>query len=59
MCKIGDIILVKKYKDKQNNLGKHSFIVIDDEKDTIEGMPYDMICNVLSSFKTKNKNNAN
>lgn len=53
MCKIGDIILVKKYKDKQNNLGKHSFIVIDDEKDTIEGMPYDMICNVLSSFKTK------
>jgi len=51
MCKIGDIILIKTYKDGKNNLGRHSFIVIDDRKDFIEGLPYDMICNVLSSFK--------
>ena len=51
MCKTGDIILVKKYRDGKNRLGRHSFIVIDDRNDTIEGMPYDMICNVLSSFK--------
>lgn len=51
MCKIGDIILIKKYKDGNNQLGRHSFIVIDDRNDSIEGLPYDMICNVLSSFK--------
>lgn len=51
MCKIGDIILIRKYKDGKNQLGKHSFIVIDDRKGVIEGLPYDMICNVLSSFK--------
>ena len=51
MCKIGDIILIRKYKDGKNQLGRHSFIVIDDRKDIIEGLPYDIICNVLSSFK--------
>ena len=51
MCKIGDIILIRKYKDGKNQLGTHSFIVIDDRKGVIEGLPYDMICNVLSSFK--------
>lgn len=53
MCKIGDIILIKRYKDGANQIGRHSFIVIDDRKDIIEGLPYDMICNVLSSFKNE------
>lgn len=53
MCKIGDIILIKRYKDGANQIGRHSFIVIDDRKDIIEGLPYDMICNVLSSFKSE------
>lgn len=53
MCKIGDIILIKKYKDGNNKIGRHSFIVIDDRKGIIEGLPYDMICNVLSSFKSE------
>ena len=51
MCKVGDIILVKKYKSENKILGKHSFVVINDNNGTIEGMPYDMVCNVLSSFK--------
>ena len=51
MCKIGDIILVDNYKDNGCNLNKHSFIVIEDENGTIEGVPYDFICNVMSSFK--------
>lgn len=53
MCKIGDIILIKKYKDGNNKIGRNSFIVIDDRKGIIEGLPYDMICNVLSSFKSE------
>lgn len=51
MCKIGDIILVKEYKDGNMTLKKHSFIVLSDSNGTIEGLAYDMICNVLSSFK--------
>lgn len=51
MCKIGDIILVDNYKDNGCNLNKHSFIVIEDENGTIEGVPYDFICNIMSSFK--------
>lgn len=51
MCKIGDIIIVNKYKDCGKFISKHSFIVVDDRNGKIEGMPYDMICNVLSSFK--------
>lgn len=51
MCKIGDIILVDNYKDNGCSLNKHSFIVIEDENGTIEGVPYDFICNVMSSFK--------
>lgn len=51
MCKRGDIILVYEYKSQGNQIGKHSFVVIDDENGTIEGLPYDIICNVFSSFK--------
>lgn len=53
MCKIGDIILVDSYQDNGNTLRKHSFIVIEDEGGKIEGLSYDMIGNVLSSFKSE------
>lgn len=53
MCKIGDIILIKKYKHNGSSIGKHSFIVIDDRKGVIQGLSYDMVCNVLSSFKNE------
>lgn len=53
MCKAGDIILVNSYKDGNTVLGRHSFVVISDENGEIEGLRYDMICNVLSSFKSE------
>lgn len=51
MCKVGDIILIERYQHGSHILGHHSFIVISDEEGKIEGLSYDMICNVLSSFK--------
>ena len=51
MCKLGDIIVIKEFK---NELGekvtRHSFVVINDEKNSIEGMNYDFISNMLCSF---------
>ena len=51
MCAIGDIILVKSYKHKERSLTRHSFVVLNNEAGTIEGLDYDFVCNVLSSFK--------
>lgn len=51
MCQIGDIILVQKYKYHGLDLPRHSFIVISDENGEIQGVSYDFIANVLSSFK--------
>lgn len=53
MCAVRDIIVVEHYKDRGNILNRHSFVVIDDMPDQIEGVSYDMICNVMSSFKSK------
>lgn len=53
MCKIGDIILIEKYKSENKIIKGHSFIVIEDRNGTIEGLPYDFIGNVLSSFKNE------
>lgn len=53
MCKIGDIIVVDSYKDHNKILRRHSFIVIDDKDGIVEGLPYHLICNVLSSFKNE------
>lgn len=51
MCQIGDIILVQKYKDHGLDLPRHSFVVISDDNGEIQGVSYDFIANVLSSFK--------
>lgn len=51
MCKQGDIILIKKYKDHGNMLPQHSFVVIDDEGGQVHGIPFDFIALVMSSFK--------
>ncbi len=51
MCKLGDIIVVKEFKDASGKLvPKHSFVVINDEHDFIEGFEYDFISNVMCSF---------
>ena len=51
MCKMGDIVLIDSYLDRGKLMGRHSFVVIDDVNGEIQGLSYDMICNVLSSFK--------
>lgn len=51
MCQIGDIIVVNKYKHEGVEITRHSFVVIDDENGVIQGLPYDFVANVLSSFK--------
>ena len=53
MCVVGDIILIDKYKHKEHSLSRHSFVVLSIEADKIEGLDYDFICNVLSSFKNE------
>ena len=53
MCKIGDIIIVDRYKDNGNTIPSHSFVVINDENGEIQGLSYDFVANVLSSFKNE------
>ncbi len=51
MCKVGDIILVNKYKHGNKELSRHSFVVLSTEGGSVRGLDYDLICNVMSSFK--------
>jgi len=51
MCKVGDIILVQNYNDNGIDLSRHSFVIISDEAGQIQGLEYDLMCNVMSSFK--------
>lgn len=58
MCKFGDIIVVNNYiGDDGKNIGRHSFVVIDDEKGKIRGLEYDLVTNVISSIKDDNHRN--
>lgn len=53
MCKVGDIILVKKYKSQGADISRHSFVVLKDDGGQIQGLPYDLVCNVMSSFHSE------
>lgn len=54
MCKLGDIIVVKDYiRDDGKKINQHSFVVINDKPDFIEGLNYDFVANVMSSFKNE------
>lgn len=51
MCKLGDIIVVDEFKDNSGVVvPKHSFVVINDEPDCIQGLQYDFVSNVMCSF---------
>ena len=51
MCKIGDIIVIKEFKNEIGEIiRKHSFVVINDQKNSLEGLNYDFISNMLCSF---------
>ena len=51
MCKRGDIILIRNYKDGDITLRQHSFVVLDDSGGQVSGVDYDLIALVMSSFK--------
>ena len=53
MCKIGDIIVVKKCKRDNKDIGQHSFVVLSTTKGEIEGLSYDLVTNIMSSFDGK------
>ena len=54
MCKLGDIIVVSNYiGDDGSKINRHSFVVINDKPGFIEGLRYDLVTNVMSSFKSE------
>lgn len=57
MCQVGDIIVINKYKHQDKVITKHSFVVVDDENGMIQGVPYDFVANMLSSFKNDKQRN--
>lgn len=51
MCKLGDVIVIKEFKNEYGEIvPKHSFVVINDEPDFVEGFRYDFVSNMLCSF---------
>ena len=52
-CQVGDIIVVRNYMSQGKMLGQHSFVVIDAKGGTIQGLDYDVVCNVMSSFHSE------
>ena len=55
MCRVGDIIVVRGFKDRNGTVvPKHSFVVISDEAGIIESYSYDFISNVMCSFHSEN-----
>jgi len=54
MCKLGDIIVVDEFIGEDGKkVCRHSFIVINDKPGFIEGLGYDFVVNVMSSFKNE------
>ena len=53
MCKVGDIIVIRNYKSQGNELRRHSFVVLSTEKGRIQGLEFDLVCNVMSSFHSE------
>ena len=58
MCKLGDIIVVKEFKNELGEaIPKHSFVVINDEMDYVEGLKYDFVTNMMCSFHSDEHKN--
>ena len=53
MCTVGDIILVNQFKNNGENIGQHSFVVLNTDKGQIGGLDYNLMCNMMSSFKSE------
>lgn len=58
MCKFGDIVVINKFKNEIGNIiSKHSFVVISDESNYIEGLKYDFVSNMMCSFHNEKHRN--
>ena len=56
MCKTGDIILISQFKDGATVVGRHPFLVLDDNNGVIRGTyEYDFIALLMSSNTTQAK----
>jgi len=53
MCQVGDIIIIDHYNHNGTVLSKHSFVILNVEAGQIQGLDYDLICNVMSSIKNE------
>ena len=54
MCKIGDIIAVPHFIGDGNNfVGTHYFIVVNDNDGNIEGLDFNIVGSVMSTFKSE------
>lgn len=53
MCSVGDIIVIEHPIRDGQDLGRHSYIVLSTENGQIEGMDFDLVCNVMGSFDGK------
>lgn len=58
MCKVGDIIVVEECKVGNKDIGRHSFIVLSTDKGEIEGLSFDLVCNLMSSLEGKSEEYA-
>lgn len=58
MCKLGDIIVINTFKNENGDtITKHSFVVINDEKNYVEGLKSDFVSNMLCSFHNEEHKN--
>ena len=52
-CRVGDIIVINNYISHGVTLSRHSFVVLGTENGQIQGLDYDLVCNVMSSFHSE------
>lgn len=54
MCCVGDIILIKNFKNEDGKkVSMHPFVIVDDQEDIIKGLDFDMVGVLMSSFKNE------
>ena len=56
--RVGDIILVDSFASRGTSIGRHSFVVIEDQNGEVCTLQYDFIALLLSSFKTEEQREA-
>ena len=58
MCQIGDLIRIEKYiGDDGVEVGRHTFVVLSTDKNTIKGLLFDLVGTPISSIKNEKQRN--